>query len=630
MFKQKGKSKVAKRSLDFPFCFAQITQFFREPQFFEMTDTLIKKAVLRGGEFVVKDARPEDTFIPEELNEEQQMIRQMTQDFVQQVGDEGGKLESQVGILEHAGELGILGSHIPEQYGGMPLDTNTNSVLGEELGKIPGGFTTTYAAHIGIGTLPILYFGTEAQKHKYLPGLAVGELKASYCLTEPSSGSDALAAKTRADLSEDGKHYILNGQKMWISNAGFADVFIVFAKIDGEKFTGFIVEKGTPGLSLGAEEKKLGIKGSSTRQVFLENVKVPVENVLGEIGKGHLIAFNILNVGRYKLGLMSMGGAKGCITTSVKYANDRIQFKVPISSFGAIQYKLAEQAIRTFVCESACYRVSNLMQEKKEALQKAGKSFTASILEAAEEYAIECAMIKVDGSEIADYVIDEMVQIHGGYGFSEEYPAARAYRDSRIGRIYEGTNEINRILTVSMLMKRAMSGSFDFISPAMAVQSELASVPSDSIPEGLYGEEKKALKDFKKIILMVAGSAVKMQMEGKLNLKEEQEILMNVADIMIHTFNAESLLLRVEKLAEKIDKLQDQELYEAILRTYFTDATARIQKFASDALVSFAEGDLLKGMLSGLRRFTRYTPTNVKVARRKIAQALIDANEYCF
>lgn len=595
-----------------------------------MTDTLIKADVLKGGEFIVKDARPEDTFIPEELDEEQDMIRQMAQDFVEQTGDKGGKLECQKDLLQQAGELGLLGSHIPEEYGGMPLDTNTNTVLGEELGKIAGGFTTTYAAHIGIGTLPILYFGTESQKQKYLPGLASGELTASYCLTEPSSGSDALAAKTRADLSEDGRHYILNGQKMWISNAGFADVFIVFAKIDGEKFTGFIVEKGTPGLSLGAEEKKLGIKGSSTRQVFFENVKVPVENLLGEIGKGHLIAFNILNVGRFKLGVMSMGGAKGCITTSVKYANDRVQFKVPISSFGAIQFKLAEQVIRTFVSESASYRISNLMQEKKEALRAAGKSFTEAILEAAEEYAIECAILKVDGSEAASYVIDEMVQIHGGYGFSEEYPAAGAYRDSRIGRIYEGTNEINRILTVSMLMKRAMNGAFDFISPAMAVQSELATAPSYEIPEGMYGEEKKALQDFKKTILMIAGAAVQKQMGGELNLKEEQEILMNVADMMINTFNAESLLLRVEKLAEKYDKPQSQDLYEAILRTYFTDASARIHKYGIDAAVSFAEGDLLKGLFSGLRRFTRYTPTNVKAARRKIAQALIEANEYCF
>lgn len=595
-----------------------------------MIETAVKTKTLKGGEFIVKDSKPENTFIPEDLNEEQQMIRQMTKDFVQQVGDRGGKIANQVQILDEAGELGLLGSHIPEEFGGMPLDTNTNTVISEEIGHIPGGFTTTYAAHIGIGTLPILYFGTEEQKRKYLPQLASGELKAAYCLTEPSSGSDALAAKTRADLSEDKSHYILNGQKMWISNAGFADIFIVFAKIDGEHFTGFIVEKGAEGLSLGAEEAKLGIKGSSTRQVFFENVKVPVDNLLGEKGKGHLIAFNILNVGRYKLGVMSMGAAKRCISISVKYANDRVQFKTPISSFGAIQYKLAEQAIRTFVLESASYRISNLMQEKKDALLAEGKSFSEAILEAAEEYTIECAMMKVSGSEIASYVIDEMVQIHGGYGFSEEYPAAGAYRDARIGRIYEGTNEINRILSVSMLMKRAMKGAFDFAGPAWAIQKELASAPDKTIPEGTYGAEKKAIKEFKKVILMVAGTAVKMQMEGKLNLKNEQEILMNVADIMIDTFNAESALLRVEKLADKVNKAQSQELYEAMLQTFITDATARIQKNATDALTSIAEGDFLKNLLSGLRRFTRYQPVNVKANRRNIAKALIDSNEYCF
>lgn len=595
-----------------------------------MTDTIIKTATLKGGEFLIKDSRPEEVFTPEDVNEEQKMIREMAHDFVIQVGERGGDLNAQVSILDEAGELGLLSSHIPEAYGGMPLDTNTNTIIAEELGKIPGGFTTTYAAHIGIGTLPILYFGTEAQKQKYLPKLATGELKAAYCLTEPSSGSDALAAKTRADLSNDGTHYILNGQKMWISNAGFADVFVVFAKIDGEHFTGFIVEKDSKGLSLGAEEKKLGIKGSSTRQVFFENVKVPVENLLGQKGKGHLIAFNILNVGRYKLGVMSTGGSKKNIDISVKYANERKQFRTPISSFGAIQYKLAEQTIRTFAIESTNFRVSNLMQEKKEALIAEGKTYEQAILEAAEEYAIECAMIKVSGSEVADYVIDEMVQIHGGYGFSEEYPAARAYRDSRIGRIYEGTNEINRILTVSQLMKRAMKGSLDFATAAFAVQAELASSPNGKMPDGKYVAEHKAVKDFKKAILLTAGSAMKMQMEGKLNLKEEQEILMNMADMMIDVFNAESTLLRVEKLAEKYDKPQSQEVYEAILKTYITDASARIRKNATDALTSFADGELLKMLLSGMRRFTKYQPVNVKAERRKIAQALIEANGYCF
>jgi alkylation response protein AidB-like acyl-CoA dehydrogenase len=496
------------------------------------------------------------------------------------------------------------------------------------MGKSGGGFTTTYAAHTGIGTLPILYFGTEEQKKKYLPGLGSGKLKASYCLTEPSSGSDALAAKTRADLSADGKYYILNGQKMWITNAGFADVFVVFAQVDGDKFTGFIVERGTTGLTFGAEEEKLGIKGSSTRQVFFENVTIPKGNLLGELGKGHIIAFNILNVGRYKLGAMCLGGNKKAIEMGVKYANERIQFKVPISTFGAIQYKIGEQAIRNFVLESSIYRTSGLMHAKKTQLLEGGASYVDALLEAADEYSIECAIMKVYGSEVTDYVVDECVQIHGGNGFSEEYPAAAGYRDARISRIYEGTNEINRMLMVNMLLKSAMKGKLDIIGPAWAVQKELTSMPSMAPLKGTYAEEKKAVKDFKKVVLMVAGAAAKMQMEGKLDLKSEQEILMNVADMMIEVFNAESTLLRVEKLAGMENKKQSQDVYDAILKTFITDATARMNKSATDALTGFAEGDLLKTMLLGLKRFTKYQPINVKAARRLIASKLIDANKY--
>jgi len=595
-----------------------------------MGDAATKTSVLKGGEFIIKDALAEDTFIPENFTEEQHMVQQMVKDFIKDSGEKAGKLEYQVELMEKAGELGLLGSHIPEEYGGMLMDTNTNTVIYETSGGFGGGFTTTLAAHTGIGMLPILYYGTEEQRKHYLPKLASGEWKASYCLTEPGSGSDALAAKTRADLTEDGKHYLINGQKMWISNAGFADVFIVFAKIDGDKFTGFILEKGMPGLTLGAEEVKLGIKGSSTRQVFFENVKVPVENVLGKIGKGHHIAFNVLNVGRYKLGVMSLGGAKAGITTGVKYANDRHQFKVPISSFGAIQYKLAEMSIRTFALESMVYRISELMQDKQAMLMKEGMSYAGAKLEAAEEYAIECAITKVYGSEVTDYVVDEVVQIHGGNGFSEEYKAARAYRDARISRIYEGTNEINRMLMVSQLLKRAMKGKIDIVGPAWEVQKELASMPSFDRPEGAYGEERKALKDFKKTILMVAGAAAKMQMDRQLNLKEEQEILMNVADMMIDTYLAESTLLRVEKLSGLASKKYGQEIYEAMLKVFFTDATDRIQKNAKDALISFAEGDLLKTLLMGLKRFGKYPPINVKNARRQIAAKLIEADEYCF
>ncbi|MBK8562813.1 MAG: acyl-CoA dehydrogenase family protein [Saprospiraceae bacterium] len=595
-----------------------------------MQDTLVKSNVLKGGEFVIKESEAADTFIPEDINEEQAMARQMVRDFAAEAGEKPHKLEYQVALMEKAGELGLLGCHIPEEYGGTLLDTNANTFISEELGRMGGGFATTIAAHTGIGMLPILYFGTEELKLKYLPRLASGEWKAAYCLTEPGSGSDALAAKTRADLSSDGSHYVINGQKMWISNAGFANLFIVFAQIDGDKFTGFVVEATTPGITLGAEEQKMGIKGSSTRQVFFENVQVSASNLLGQIGKGHLIAFNALNIGRYKLGLMCMGGAKKGIAASVKYANERKQFGETIGSFGAIKYKLAEQTIRNFAVESACYRISDLMEDKKNTLMEQGDSYADATLKAAEEYAIECAIIKVYGSEATDYVVDEMVQIHGGLGFSEEMGAARAYRDARINRIYEGTNEINRMLMVSQLLKRAMKGQVDMVGPAWEVQKELASMPSFEGLSGLYAEEKKALKDFKKIILMTAGAAVKMQMEGHLDIKEEQEIMMNVADMMIDVFAAESLLLRVERLHGMPSKAYDQAVYEAMLRVFFNDANSRITKAAADAIASFAEGDLLKTFLMGVKRFAKYPPVNVKVARRLVADTLLAADDYCF
>lgn len=600
-----------------------------------MQDTLEKKSVLKGGEFIVKDALTEDIFIPEEFNEEQLMIRETVKDFVQnEILPVAKKIEKQehgltVELLGKMAELGLLGAHMPEEYGGMALDTNTNTLISETLGP-SGGFTVSFAAHTGIGMLPILYFGDEEQKKKYLPRLISGELKAAYCLTEPASGSDALAAKTRADLSEDGKHYIMNGQKMWISNAGFADIFIVFAQVDGDKFTGFIVERDSEGLTLGAEEEKMGIKGSSTRQVFFENVKVPVENVLGEIGKGHLIAFNALNIGRFKLGAICIGGCKMSNTTAIQYANERIQFKQPIANFGAIKYKLAEQAIRTFAAESAVYRVSDLLEDQKSVFESEGASFGEAKLKAAEEYAIECAILKVVGSEVLDYVVDETVQVHGGMGYSEEGTAARAYRDSRINRIYEGTNEINRLLLVDQIFRRALKGKLDIVGPAWDVQKELASMPSLEQVEGAYGEERKAVKEFKKLVLMTAGGAAKMQMDGKLNLKEEQEIVMNVADMIIDMYLSESMLLRVEKLAGMDNKPADQELYDAMLRTFLHDATARISKNATDALASFAEGDLLRTFLMGVKRFTKYPAQNVKENRRKIADALIAANEYCF
>lgn len=598
-------------------------------------DTVASKVVLGGGEFLVKETRPEDVFIPEECNEEQLMIQNMIQDFIEsEIRPNLDKIEKQEDniaaiLLEKLGELGLLGAHMPEQYGGMELDNNTNTLISTALGPA-GSFTVSFAAHIGIGMLPILYFGTEAQKDKYLPRLISGELKASYCLTEPGSGSDALAAKTRADLSEDGSHYILNGQKMWITNAGFSDIFIVFAQVDGDKFTGFIVEKGMDGFTLGAEEDKLGIKGSSTRQVFFENVKVPRENLLGEIGKGHLIAFNVLNVGRFKLGALSLGGAKGSADTAVKYANERVQFKVPISTFGAIKHKLAEEAIQIFAGESTQFRVSDLMKQKKEELSAAGKSYAEAKLMAAEEYAIECSILKLVGSEVLDFVVDETLQVHGGMGFSEEGTAARAYRDARINRIYEGTNEINRLLMVDMLFKRSMKGKLDIVGPAWEVQKELAAMPSfggnDDTP---YAEEHKAIKDFKKAILMTAGAAAKMQMDGQLNLKEEQEIIMNVSDMMTQMYMAESLLLRVQKLSGMKSE-EELAVYHAMLKVFLHDTTSNMIKYGRDALASFAEGDLLRTMLMGLKRFTKYPPQNVKKLRRIVADKMIAENSYCF
>lgn len=600
-----------------------------------MSDTLIANDVLKGGEFLIRDSKPEDTFIPEDFSEEQLMVRQMTIDFLEQeVVPVMAKIEKQepgvtVGLLERAGQLGLLGTHIPVEYGGTGMDTNTNTIISDVMGPA-GSFLVSITAHTGIGMLPILYFGTEEQKLKYLPRLVAGELKASYCLTEPGSGSDALNAKTRADLSADGTHYVINGQKMWITNAGFADIYIVFAQVGGDKFTGFILERGMEGLTLGAEEDKMGIKGSSTRQVFFENVKVPVENVLGQIGKGHLIAFNVLNIGRYKLGVMCSGAGRTLTAASVKYANERHQFGVPIGSFGAIQHKIAEMAIRTFSAESCSYRISQLLHEKKEAGSAAGKSFGQATLEAAEEYAIECSIIKVYGSEVVDFCVDENVQVHGGIGFSEEYAAARAYRDSRINRIYEGTNEINRLLMVDQLFKRALKGQLDIVSPAWAVQKELASMPSMERLEGAYAEEVKAISDFKKIILMTAGGAAKMQMDGKLNLKDEQEILMNCADMMMDLFAAESMLLRIQKLADRTERAQPIEVYNAMLQVFFHDTTARMTKNATDAIASFTEGDLLKTFLMGVKRYAKYPAINVKEKRRLVADTLLAANDWCF
>jgi alkylation response protein AidB-like acyl-CoA dehydrogenase len=585
---------------------------------------------LKGGEWLIKTSTPQETFIPENFNEEQVMVKEMCATFldteVLPVVQRIDKMEEGLmpALLDKAGEQGLLGTSAPEEYGGLGKDFITATLVNEGLG---GGysFSVAVAAHTGIGTLPILYFGTPEQKAKYIPKLATGEWKGAYGLTEPNSGSDALGAKTTAKLSEDGKHYILNGQKCWITNGGFADIYTVFAKIDGKDFTGFIVERGMEGFTQGSEEHKMGIKGSSTVQLYFQDCKVPVENLLGEIGKGHVIAFNILNIGRLKLAAAALGGSKRSLNVALTYAATREQFKQPILNFGAIQHKLAEMATRIWVCESALYRTSKWIDDKEHELLAAGKPFNEALLGAAEEYAIECAMLKVDGSEVLDYVVDEGVQIHGGNGFSDEYDISRAYRDSRINRIYEGTNEINRLLTVDMVLKRAMKGRLDIMSAAMNVQKELMSIPDfGSDDETAFAKEYKAIANFKKAIMLTAGAAVQKFM---MKIEHEQEVLMNIADMAIQTFNAESALLRAAKLVEEKGEAACQFELD-VMRTYLYDAADRINKFGKDAINAFAEGDEHRMMLLGLKRFTKVDPFNTKEARRRIVAKLRNDGKY--
>lgn len=593
-----------------------------------------KKTALKGGEFLIKDSSWEDCYIPEQINEEQQMMREMTRDFIKtEIDPELDALDHDpmlsVGKLDKAGALGLLGIAIPEEYGGAGKDLISISYVTEVLGG-GHGFSVSYGAHTGIGTCPIIYYGTEEQRKKYLPKLATGELKAAYCLTEPGSGSDALGAKSKAVLSEDGKYYILNGQKMWITNAGFADIFIVFAKIDGDdkKFTGFIVERSFEGLSVGAEERKMGIKSSSTRQVFFNNVKVPVENLLGEAGKGYKIAFQILNIGRYKLCNGVLGGSKRALNIAVKYANERQQFKTPIAQFGAIKHKLGEMALRIWVAESASYRVCGLINDKEHELKASGASMTEYLTGGAEEYQVECALLKVIGSEVVDFVVDESLQVHGGYGYSEEYPMARSYRDSRINRIFEGTNEINRMLSIDALLKLAMKGKLDLMGPGMAIQKELLSVPdfSSPDPDDIFGNEKKALKNAKKAFLLIAGGAVQKLM---MKLEHEQEVLMHAADILIDVIQMESALLRTEKLIN-LHGLEASQIYVDIVKCFYFDALDRINVAGRAALAAFAEGDELRIMAMGLKRFTKSEFVNTKQLRRNVADKLIAENGYCF
>jgi len=595
-------------------------------------ETTITTKALRGGEWIIAESDPAQTFIREDFNEEQKMVLDMCHQFVNtEVLPNISRIDQlepglMPSLVEKAGEQGLLCTSLPEAYGGLAKDFITSTLVNEGLG---GGFSfsVAIAAHTGIGTLPILYFGTPEQKEKYIPKLGSGEWKGAYGLTEPNSGSDALGAKTSAKLSDDGKYYILNGQKCWITNGGFADIYTVFAKIDGDKFTAFIIERGMEGFTQGPEEHKMGIKGSSTVQLYFQDCKVPVENVLGEIGKGHLIAFNILNIGRLKLCAAALGGARRSADTAATYAKTREQFKISIAKFGAIRHKIAEMAIRIWVGDAALYRTAQWVNEKEHELLQSGKSFAEALLGAAEEYAIECSMLKVFGSEVLDFVVDEGVQIHGGNGYSDEYLISKAYRDSRINRIYEGTNEINRLLTVDMVLKRAMKGKLDLMGPAMAVQKELMSIPDfGASDEGDFATERKYIAQFKKAILMVAGAAVQKLM---MQLEKEQEVLMNIADMAIETFHAESALLRTMKLAAE-KGMDAVGIEKDVMQTYLYDAADRINKAGKDALNSFASGDELRMMHIGLKRFTKVEPFNSKDARRRICDKVLADPTYFF
>lgn len=588
------------------------------------------KQLFSGGSFLIEDRLPGEVFTPEDFNEEHRMIAETTRQFVDaevvpridELEKKDWNLSRQ--LVKQAADLGLIGASIPEEYGGLGLDQTSGALIGENIGR-SASFATTLGAESGIGLLPIIYFGTEAAKQKYLPKIASGDLITAYALTEAGSGSDAMNAKATAKLSGDGKHYILNGEKMFITNGGFADIFIVFAKVDGDKFSAFIVER-QEGCKNGAEEHKMGIKGSSTTPLILADAKTPVENLLGEVGKGHKIAFNILNIGRFKLGAMCIGGMKVMNTESVRYANERQQFGKSISSFGAIKSKLGEMAIKTWVGEAMIYRTLGMIEAGLASIGETKDSDTR--LRAIEEYSAECSIIKVALSEYCDFCADEMVQIFGGYGYSADYPAERAYRDSRINRIFEGTNEINRMLIPGRLMKAALSGRLALLPAAQALMDEILtpSMGSFELDEGLLAAEQKLAKNAKKVALMTLGTAAQKYMMA---LADQQEILMGVADIIIDTYAMESAILRTQKLAESQGE-KAAAPYVSMTRTFCNDAVERIEAHAKNTLAAMAEGDELRTLLAALRRFTKMTPMNTVAARQGIANAMIEANRYVY
>jgi alkylation response protein AidB-like acyl-CoA dehydrogenase len=574
----------------------------------------------KGGAFLLEESNPEETFSPEDFSEEQIMIRDLAEQFVegdvfpQREAIENKNWDVTISLLRRCGELGLLGIEVPEKYGGEDLDKVSSLIVSERLGRV-ASFAVTYGGHSGIGTLPIVYFGTEEQKRKYLPLLCKAEMISAYALSEAGSGSDALAAKTNAARSGDGTQWVINGEKMWITNAAFADMFVTFAQVDGKQFSCFIIEKKYPGVSTGAEEHKMGLKGSSTRTLVLDNAQVPIQNVIGEIGKGHRVAFNILNLGRAKLAAGAVGGAKTAFNDSIRYAKQRMAFGKPIISFGAIRHKLAEMAIRVWVTEGMVYRTAGLMDRSLEGIDVDN---SAEILKAIEEYAIECSVLKVFGSETLDYAVDEAVQIYGGYGYSAEYPVERYYRDSRVNRIFEGTNEINRLLIPAMLLKRAANGQLPLNAAVQAVADEVLSVSMPGEPHGLFGAELAAVSLAKKALLFVAGSAIQKYGEA---IKDEQEVLMHLSDIVMEVFAMDTAVARLAKKSSS-------DIHLDAARTFINDALGRVELSGRQVLAAVSDGDALRMRLAALRRFLRWTPIDTVRSRRRIVEFLADSNRY--
>ena len=591
------------------------------------TLTAMPASKIRGGSFLIEERTPEEVFTPEDFSEQHQLIAQTAEEFAnKEIVPNIEKMEHKDfavirDLVRKAGELGLSGVDVPERYGGMEMDKVTSSIIADRIAKY-GGFSTTWGAHTCIGTLPIVYFGTEEQKKKYLPGLASGETVGAYALSESSSGSDALNCRTQAKLSPEGKHYVLNGEKMWITNAGFADLFIVFAKIDGEKFTAFIIERGFPGFSVGAEEHKMGIRGSSTCPLILSDCRVPVENVLGEIGKGHHIAFNVLNVGRFKLGAGCVGSARTCIESAIAYAKQRKAFGKVIADFGLIREKIANMAAGIFTGEAMAYRTVGMMDHAIAQLSAEHEDM-AQVRKIIDEYAVECSILKVWGSEFIDYVVDESVQIYGGYGFVEEYPAERNYRDVRVNRIFEGTNEINRLLITGFLLKRAMSGQLPLMAAIKKLMDEVLSGTSDEISDAPLAQERKLVTTAKKIGLFAAGIATQKYMQA---LQDQQEIMGAIANMTIETYAMESAVLRAQKLAMKNEETSKHALN--MTRVYLSGAMDRIESAAKMVIAACAEGDILRSQLAILRRLCKYEPFNIVALRQAIAQKVIESGKY--